>query len=669
MSFPDCQSPSRQSKHGTKRSPIRTLMRLISCLFVLTLALGARAATPSAAQLLPADTLVLFSVPDWDKAVSYWQSSAYGKLWQDPALKDFREKLVEHWQKEWAAPLERQLGVKIADYFRLPHGQLTFAITQNGWGTRPEAKPGIILLVDCRDKQEALKAGLAELNKKWVEGGKTLKTDKIRGVEFTTLILTDRQLDQALGKAAPPPAEESVGDEPAAKPDAPTGAERIEITFGQTGSLLILGNNARDIESILARQSGGLAPALADQPAYEASHAVLFGDALALAWADFAKIYQTLEKQANSPAKPAPTDNPFVLPNDRILAASGLGALRTVAARLSGNAEGPSAEIFLRAPEAERQGILRLLSLEKKDASPPPFVGADVVRFKRWRMDGQQAWTTLENMLTSISPQVAGLLQMGLQAAGKDRDPNFDLKKTLLGSLGDDFLLLQKPPKSSSLRDLSAPPSLLLIGSPNPENLVQAMRAGTGLMPLAGGEADLKEREFLGRKIYSLALPALGGPGEPRAPASSRQFNFAASAGYAAMSTDVSLVEEYLRSTENPGRSMRDTPGLAEAAQKVGGMGAGLFGYQNQAEVVRIWLESARKESAALDKLLSLAPLAGSKVMSPEEKRKMEDWLDASALPPFDKIAKYFHFIVYSFGSSDEGLSWRLFAPAPPQRP
>jgi hypothetical protein len=634
---------------------------------LLALTLPTVAATPPAAQLLPPDTLALFSVPDWDQALAYWNDSAYGKLWQDPALKPFKERIAERFRTELAGPLERELGIKLSEYRDLLHGQVSFALTDNGWGTRPDAKPGFVLLVDTKDKkQDALKARLTELRKKWVDAGKQLKTEKIRDLEFTTLMISHDELRKTLEKVFPAPPEERDPDESTAAFDTAAKTGNTEITFGQAGSLLIAGNNLKDIEKVLARRSGGLAPALAEQAAYEANQAAVFRDALAFAWLNFAKVYSTFEKEMSDSAKTTKSDNPFAVRPDKVLAATGLAALKTVAARFGGSAEGGSAEVFLSVPEARRQGVFRLLTLPARECSPPPFVGANVMKFKRWRMDGQKAWTTIENMLTSISPEIAGLLQIGFQATGKDRDPNFDLKKALVGNLGDDFISVQRAPRSSNLSDLSAPPSLFLIGSPNPDQLVQGMKAVTGLMPLAGGEPEVKEREFLGRKIYSLGLPNLSNADDPKAPVVARQLSFVASAGYAAMSTDASVVEEYLRSTEASNRPLRETPGLSEAAQKVGGMSTGFFGYQNQAEVARVWTESAKKESAALDKLLSLAPLAGGKVTA-EDRKNMSSWFDPALLPPFEKIAKYFQFVVFSLNSSEEGLSWKAFAPTPPQ--
>ncbi len=42
----------------------------------------------------------------------------------------------------------------------LPQGQFTFAITQNGWTGTDETTPGIVLLLDAKDKSDLLKPTL-----------------------------------------------------------------------------------------------------------------------------------------------------------------------------------------------------------------------------------------------------------------------------------------------------------------------------------------------------------------------------------------------------------------------------------------------------------------------------------------------------------------------------
>jgi hypothetical protein len=43
-----------------------------------------------------------------------------------------------------------------------------------------------------------------------------------------------------------------------------------------------------------------------------------------------------------------------------------------------------------------------------------------------------------------------------------------------------------------------------------------------------------------------------------------------------------------------------------------------------------------------------------------------KDWVDFSLLPPFDQIAKYFYFTVYSISANADGVTFKMFAPIPP---
>ena len=49
------------------------------------------------------------------------------------------------------------------DYAGVAQGQVTLAITPNGWGQTPGAAPTFLVLLDARDKGEVLKTNLASL--------------------------------------------------------------------------------------------------------------------------------------------------------------------------------------------------------------------------------------------------------------------------------------------------------------------------------------------------------------------------------------------------------------------------------------------------------------------------------------------------------------------------
>jgi hypothetical protein len=163
-------------------------------------------------------------------------------------------------------------------------------------------------------------------------------------------------------------------------------------------------------------------------------------------------------------------------------------------------------------------------------------------------------------------------------------------------------------------------------------------------------------RTFEGHKIYTVPLTAARAVGKAAVPAQSLYIT--SSGGYVALSTDVSTLEEYLRSGEKPPKPLSGTPGLIDAAQRVGGVGGGLFAYQNQSEVLR-----------SLFKTLKNQPANGGGNLNPMAAlpKSVSDWLDFSLLPDYDQVSKYFYFSVFAGNATADGLSFKAFAPRPPQ--
>ncbi len=629
--------------------------RLSALLFAASLSL--RAATPPAAKLLPQDTLVVITAPDLAQAQAAFAQSPAQQLWLDPAMQPFKDKLVAKFKEAVVTPLEQQFGVHFEDYAGLAKGQVTLAVIQNGWDGKTGQLPAWVLVLDSKDNSDLLKKRLGELKQKWTTAGQAMKPERIRDLDFTTLMFSGDQTAATVRKAL----NGAKAEKDAAEEDKKDGP-KISVTLGQSDSLLLIGNDPQVIEKILVRQSGGLAPALAELPAYEANAQAVLRDALVCGWVNIKAFVEIANRTITSAAAKNQQQNPLSLQPDKLLAASGLTGVQTAAYKLTMGPEGTFVHLFLGAPASQRTGVIKMLETETKDASPPPFVTADVVKFSRWRMDGQKAWANLEAMINDVSPQLGGILQMSLSAVGKDKDPNFDFKKNLIGNLGDDFISFDRPPRSGKLADLNSPPSLFLLGSPRPDQLTLALKAGTALMPAPDGGSAVKDREFLGKKIYSVTLP--NPPGQ--AAAGERSFSFAATASYVAMSADATLLEEYLRSGDKAAKGLSDVPGLSDAAQKVGGMSAGFFGYQNYADVMRTALEILKSDPDALSKLYS-SPLLAAQGGPDLGAKGIKDWLDFSLLPSYDKLAKYFNYSVYAGGSTPDGFEVKLFSARPPE--
>jgi len=164
---------------------------LLACFVVV---LTCRAATPPPDKLLAGDTLAVLTVPDYAKAKATSSQWPFQQLWADPAMKPFADRFVTKFKSDLLAPLEREFGLKLSDYTGLAQGQLTLAITQSSGEGKADQTPGFLLLLDTKDKSEALKTNISNLKKKWIDSGKQIKTDKIRDVEFTTLLFSSEDL-------------------------------------------------------------------------------------------------------------------------------------------------------------------------------------------------------------------------------------------------------------------------------------------------------------------------------------------------------------------------------------------------------------------------------------------------------------------------------------------
>jgi hypothetical protein len=632
---------------------------IISVFFaaLCSIALNAAAAIPPAEKLLPDDTLIVVGTPDFSVLREVYKTSPQTRLLNDPAMKPIKDKFISKFREEFVQPLERELGVKFDDFASLPQGQATFAITQNGWQGSADQPPAALFLLDVKEKSSQLKTNLADLRRKWVDAGKTIKTEKIRDLEFTSYMLSEKEVPQTLKKILAPGSGDSAGD-------SATNAPKSELVIGQFESLLIAGNSAKAVEKVVAHLTGGSAPALADVPAFEANRLALFRDAPLYGWVN-AKAFLDLFYRKPAADKDSDTPNPLaIFSPDKLIAATGLGSMKTFAFAFQVSADGSLGQFFVNAPESSRQGLLKLLPGDGKESSPPTFVPADAVKYQRTRIDGQKAWATLQKIMNDLSPQIMNGVNFALDtanAAAKQKDPSFEIQKNLFGNLGDDLISYEKAPRGTTLAELNSAPSLFLLGSPRADQLADALKSIFVLMNPQGTPPT--EREFLGRKIFSVPLPSLAfaaaGPGK----SASRNLSYASSGSYVAITTDAAMLEEYLRSSESQQKMLRETPGLVEAAQKVGGSSVGVFGYQNNLEVSRALFETLRKTAGTNSN--DSAPLPGMEF--PVAAAGFKDWVDFSLLPPFEQISKYFYFSVYAVSANADGLKFKVFAPTPPQ--
>lgn len=619
------------------------LFHLGAATVFLAASFSMRAAVAPAENLLPADTLAFFTVPDCNAFRASTKTSPQLMFWNDPAMKAFHDKFMGKFNEKFIAPLEKDLGVQVNDFLALPQGQLTLATTVNGSNGHDDAPPGVLLLLDAKDKSDLLKTNLAALMKKWTDAGRTTRTEDFHGLTFTIVTLSSNDLSSIFPRK-PPMLE--AGKEP--KPEKPG-----EIYFAQSGSLLIVGNSAKVVEPVAAHLTGGSAPAIADDAVFAADKPAQFRDSpLYFGWFNGNKFFTMLSDASAEDA----SDPDGLVPrfsNVKLAGITGLGGLKSASFAMRETSDGSTVTIHLNAPESTRRGLLKILALPAKDANVPAFVPADVVKFSRTRLDGKATWDELQKMVTGFSPQGVASINAMIDMAntfGQQKNPAFDLRTALIGNLGDDFVNYQKGPVGDSLAALAAAPSIFLFAAAKPDEAIDAMRI-LASMAQPQDDAAKASRDFLGKKIYTIAMRPTRKVGS--AAAEPNSLYVAATGGYVAMSTDTGMVEEFLRSADKPPKPLRDSARLADAVSHVGGTGGGLFGYQNQRETMRQSFKLL-KNSAQADTTLQMFPPA------------YREWADFTLLPDYEKVQKYFDISIFGANANSEGVTLKVFSPRPP---
>src|SRR5437667_8713090 len=161
------------STHGARS---RAWLPLALFTGFLGLLVNSFAAIPSPEKLLPDDTLLMLTIPDYTAMREIYKTSPQSQFWNDPAMKPLKENFICKRKEEVVKPLERELDMRMDDYTGLLQGQLTFAMTQNGWQGKDEQQLGLVVLLDAKDKSGQLKTNLANIRKKWLDADKTIQT-------------------------------------------------------------------------------------------------------------------------------------------------------------------------------------------------------------------------------------------------------------------------------------------------------------------------------------------------------------------------------------------------------------------------------------------------------------------------------------------------------------
>ena len=585
---------------------------VVSILVGFTLVSSAKAAkaAPSLEALLPAETVLVVAAPNYASAKKHFKDSASGQFWDSAEFKPFRKKLADGFEANVLAGIEEELAIDFEAFEEMASGPVALAVVP---GQDAGEEPALLLLLDAGRKSVTLRRTLSRLERDWRKDDREVSETEIGGVDFTT-----------------------VRD--------PEGDRQVHI--GRVGAQLVVGTKSAQIEGVLARLNGKGAGALAGNPAFAADHGAVLRGADFYVWANPGAVLPQLLDNLPDGAEVG-------IDFGEVVGALGIDGLGTLAMAYSERPDGAHSELFIGLPKAKRKGLFGLLETKRADTSPPPFVPANVGAFSRWRLDMDAAWKNLEKLLLELSPDVANMVEFTVGLLGKDKDSNFDFRKSFLNNFGDDLIVYQMPPKDTALNDIGAGPMVVLVKSPNPDELIKGVGAVPGILPPPLNEAAMLPRRLGDHTVYGFELAEFPDPSTGELV--KMELLLAARNGYMAAATDADLLQAFLDGKTNGGLARRD--GLVAATALVGGMDSGFFGYQNDRDMVLSTMDTLRDNADQFDMIFSMIPTDGFGEVS------LSEWLDFSLLPTGSKIAKYFDFTVYGAETDDRGISLKTFSP------
>jgi hypothetical protein len=417
-----------------------------ACCLAATVAQSAQAARPSAAKLLPDNTLAMISVLNAPDLAQRFMNTAMGKMSQDPQLKPLIGQFYGS-LSEAVAEVKDRIGLTLPEILALFQGEVTFAVIP-----AKDVPPTFIFLIDAGNQMPSVRKML-EKGEAALEQRGSKKTEEKVG--DTKLIIYD-------GRAA----------------------------YFEKDTTLVVGTNAEVLKQLLAAWEGQKASTLSENANYAAIMSRCGGkDAQPqVVWfVDPIAIMKNIGQQ-NTGVRLAVT----MLPALGLDGLSGLGG--TLAMDCDQYDSVMHIHVLLETP---RSGVVKMIAMQPGDVKPERWIPGDVADYTtlHWNLD--QTYKTLGVVYDSFRGE--GSLARDVQeplltATGLDFD------KEILPALDGRITIAHRIERPVTLRSRATVVGLKLknteLGSKAIDKLVEKF------------PERFTKKSYAGKTYYEVKIPA-----------------------------------------------------------------------------------------------------------------------------------------------------------------
>jgi hypothetical protein len=556
-------------------------------------------AGPPPERILPDSTIFLLKLNDVKNLRESFRGSQYGQLWNDPAMKEFKDDLIQRVEEATKA-LKQKVGLSLQELLALPQGAVAIAAL-----AREDAKSpvDVAILADAGENQGKMADLLNRATKEAEEAGLKISQETFNGLTLHVLQEPEKDQDkdqakkeQARAASSPPPG-----------------------VWTQAENLFFFGTGVEVVKDLTAHRQGR-ENSLAGTESFAKTQAKIDGSKGQVVW--FLDLSRLLKMAVKVGAR---GNEGQAQQNEVLIQQLGVGGLKSVGGSFTlgaGQYDSLSKTFFL-APKPV-QGLLKIFSFPAIALRPEAWVPATVSSYQTFSWDLDNAYNAINDLINTFQPGLLNILEQ--QLVGPEGGQPLSFQKDFFGPIGDRITLIsdfKKPIKEDSQRMLLA---LALEDAKAFQNSLNRVFEISQSTP--------RKREFQGTTIYDVDLPNLPNPNAGNVQPIKNTVSFAVAKDTFFVTSDPTLLEQLLRPSNS---TLSDNAGFQAVVKEIPERVSGLS-YVRPDEQVRVTYDLIK--SGQFDRALRQATNApGARQGQIPAIGKL---LPIEKLPDFSVIAKYF---------------------------
>lgn len=419
-------------------------------------------------QILPKETYFYMSVPSVQEMKTTFEESSAGRLWQDPALEEFKAELNSAFADEMAdsfSKIHDAVGLTVEELLAIPSGEATVAVSKSS------NKMGVILFLDYGSHEAEVRSLLEKA------AGALSNVDELESsdIEHDGTELTMYKITSEVAKTTP-----------LAK----------EFGWFLKDERLVISNSSALMKSTLDNWQGDSEKSLVHNDVYayimEKCESTP-GAGLMTTYVDPVGLFTALVETGS-------------LGQQGMVASMAIGSFQAFGINQlkgmgsSGEMGGEEFEGVSRAflyCEQPPAGAMQVFQLDKVDVVPPSWVKDNVSAWAATKWKAGEAYAAVETLVDMF--QGAGAFE-GMVDGLANRDPGIHIKNDIIDQLDGNLQLVVAPADRAS--DAKTDDMLFVVGLKDNEKFSDLLNKITS-QPGFPGET----REINGATVYEIEPP------------------------------------------------------------------------------------------------------------------------------------------------------------------